>query len=76
MPNMRNYWTQWRPDGKWEAKLEGSARASRVTYTQTDGWSHSRQMAAQTKGTAFLKDFDFRIHECSTYGNDPFLPKG
>ena len=53
MPNKRNYWTQLRPDGKWESKREGATRASRVTDTQADAWSHSRQRAAQAKGEAF-----------------------
>ncbi|WP_265519232.1 DUF2188 domain-containing protein [Nitratireductor luteus] len=40
MPDTKNYWTQQRPDGKWESKREGAARASKVTTTQADAWSH------------------------------------
>lgn len=36
MPDNKNYWTQQRPDGKWESKREGASRASKVTNTQAD----------------------------------------
>ena len=75
MPNGKSYWTQQRPDGKWESKCEGTSRASKVTDRQADTWSHSKQQAAKTKGEAFLKGRDGRIREHNTYGKDPFPPK-
>lgn len=40
MPNRKNYWTQKRPDGRWESKGEGDSRASKVTDTQAEGINH------------------------------------
>ncbi len=76
MPDKKNFWTQKRPDGKWESKREGVSRASKVTNTQADAWTHSREKAAETQGEAFLKGRDGKIRERNTYGKDPFPPKG
>jgi len=76
MPNEKNYWTQQRPDGKWESKREGADRASKVTDTQGEAWKHSKQRAADTKGEALLKGRDGKIRERNTYGKDPYPPKG
>lgn len=76
MPNRKNYWTQQRPDGKWESKAEGAKRASKVTDTQAEAWAHSRQKAAEKKGEAYLKGRDGKIRERNTYGKDPYPPKG
>lgn len=76
MPDEKNYWTQQRPDGKWESKREGADRASKVTDTQAEAWKHSKQRAAGTKGEALLKGRDGKIRERNTYGKDPYPPKG
>ena len=76
MPDDKNYWTQQRPDGKWESKREGADRASKVTDTQAGAWTHSKQRAADTKGEALLKGRDGKIRERNTYGKDPYPPKG
>ncbi|QIK40912.1 MULTISPECIES: DUF2188 domain-containing protein [Rhodobacterales] len=76
MPDKKNYWTQQRPDGKWESKREGASRASKVTNTQADAWTHSRQKATESQGEAFLKGRDGKIRDRNTYGKDPFPPKG
>lgn len=66
MPDEKNYWTQQRPDGKWESKREGADRASKVTDTQAEAWAHSKQRAADTKGEALLKGRDGKIRERNT----------
>ena len=76
MPNKKNYWTQQRPDGKWESKREGASRAGKVTETQSDAWAHSRKKASEDKGEALLKGRDGKVRERSTYGNDKYPPKG
>ncbi len=76
MPDEKNYWTQQRPDGKWESKREGADRASKVTDTQAEAWKHSKQRAADTKGEALLKGRDGKIRGRNTYGKDPYPPKG
>jgi hypothetical protein len=76
MPDKKNYWTQQRPDGKWEVKREGAKRASKVTDTQAEAWVYSREKATETKGEAYLKGRDGKIRERNTYGKDPHPPKG
>ncbi len=76
MPNQKNYWTQKRPDGRWESKGEGDSRASKVTDTQAEAWEHSRHMARQGGGEAFLKGCDGKIRERNSYGSDPHPPEG
>lgn len=76
MPDKKNYWTQQRPDGKWESKREGADRATKVTDTQAEAWSHSKQRAAEIKGEALLKGRDGKIRERNTYGKGPYPPKG
>jgi hypothetical protein len=76
MPDKKKYWTQQRPDGKWESKREGADRATKITSTQTEAWTHSKQSAAETKGEALLKGRDGKIRDRSSYGNDPYPPKG
>jgi hypothetical protein len=76
MADEKNYWTQQREDGKWEAKREGSSRASKVTDTQAAAWAYSRGKAKDSGGEAFLKGRDGKIRERNTYGDDPSSPKG
>ncbi|WP_238371266.1 DUF2188 domain-containing protein [Heliomarina baculiformis] len=76
MPNKDNYWTQKRPDGRWESKREGAERASKVTATQAEAWDASKNFAKQNDGEAILKGRDGRIRDRNTYGNDPYPPKG
>ena len=76
MVNDKNYWTQQRPDGKWESKREGGERASKVTETQADAWDYSKSKAKVSGGEAFLKGRDGKIRGRNTYGKDPHPPKG
>ncbi|MEM9740975.1 MAG: DUF2188 domain-containing protein [Pseudomonadota bacterium] len=76
MADKRDYWTQKRPDGKWESKREGSDRASKVTGTQAEAWEYSKQKARENKGEAYLKGENGRIRERNTYGYDPRRSKG
>ncbi len=76
MADDKNYWTQQRPDGKWESKREGGERASKVTENQAEAWDYSKSKAKESGGEAFLKGRDGKIRERNTYGKDPYPPKG
>ena len=76
MADKRDYWTQQRPDGKWETKHEGASRASGVFETQAEAWSRSKDLARDKSGEAYLKGRDGQIRERNTYGNDPKNIKG
>lgn len=71
-----NYWTQQRPDGKWETKKQGAARAAYVGDRQDDAWQKNKELAKKTGGEAYLKGRDGKIRERNTYGKDPYPPKG
>ena len=76
MADHKNYWTQQRPDGKWESKRGGSDRASKVTETQAEAWACSKSKAKGSGGEAFLKGRDSEIRERNTCGKDTYPPKG
>lgn len=76
MADDKNYWTQQRPDRKWESKREGGERASEVTETQAEAWDYSKSKAKESGCEAFLKGRDGKIRERNTYGKDPYPPKG
>jgi hypothetical protein len=76
MADDKNYWTQQRPDGKWESKRGGGKRASKVTETQAEAWRYSQSKAKESGGEAFLKGRDDKIRARNTYGKDPYPPKG
>lgn len=76
MSNRKNFWTQKRPDGKWETKREGSEKASKITTTQEESWKYTREKARAEGGEAFLKNAQGQIRERNTYGKDPHPPKG
>jgi hypothetical protein len=74
--NKNNFYTQLRADGKWESKREGADRASIITDTQAEAWDYSKQHAKEEKGEAILKNCHGEIRDRSTYGKDPYPPKG
>jgi len=76
MADEHDYWTQKRPDGRWESKREGAKRASKVTDTQVEAWAFSKNQARDNKGEAYLKNEQGKIRERNTYGNDPRKTKG
>jgi len=76
MADRRDYWTQQRPDGLWEAKHEGAARASGVFKTQAEAWNRSKDLARGQQGEAYLKGCNGQIRERNTYGTDPRRTKG
>ncbi|MEL7299863.1 MAG: DUF2188 domain-containing protein [Pseudomonadota bacterium] len=76
MADKRDFWTQQRPDGKWETKQEGASRASKVTSTQAESWEYSKSRAREAGGEAYLKGENGQIRERNTYGRDPRNIKG
>lgn len=76
MAYKKNYWTQQRKDGKWEAKREGTSRVSTDTESQAEAWAYPKGSANASGGEAFLTGRDEKIRERNTYGDDPSPPKG
>lgn len=62
--------------GKWAVRKAGSARASSTHETQREAIDAARS-AARNQGTElYIHGRDGRIRERSTFGKDPFPPKG
>jgi len=76
MPNKKNFWTQQRPDNKWDTQQEGGGRASKVFDTQAESWDYTKQRAKEAHGEAFLKGRDNQIRDRNTFGHDPEKSKG
>lgn len=65
------------PNGsKWSVRRAGASRASGTFDTQKEAIRHGRDVAENQKTELFIHGRDGRIRERSSYGDDPFPPKG
>jgi hypothetical protein len=60
----------------WQVKGEGNKRATVVTRTQSEAIQICKKAAKAQKGEMFIHNKQGQIRERSSYGNDPFPPKG
>ena len=65
-----------RSTGGWQVKAEGNQRATAITNTQSDAIKIAREIARNQHSELFIHGKDNTIRERSSYGNDPFPPKG
>lgn len=63
------------PDG-WAVRGEGNERATSVHSTQREAIDAGRSIARNQGSELLVHGENGRIRERSTYGNDPFPPKG
>ncbi len=64
-----------RPDGKWQAKTEGSSKAAKVTKTQKQAIDVGRIIAKNNRSELVIHRTNGRIRDKDSYGNDPNPPK-
>lgn len=64
------------PDGGWQVKGEGNAKATVRTDTQAEAITVAREIARNQESELFIHGLDGRIRERDSYGNDPYPPKG
>lgn len=64
------------PDGGWQVKGAGNARATARTTTQREAAEIARGIAQNQKSERIIHGIDGRIRAKDSYGNDPFPPKG
>ena len=77
MSKRMKYHVTKRPDGQWQTKAEGGARASAVATTKAEVVDRARDLAkAQPLGQVVIHKSDGQIQTEHTYGKDPFPPKG
>lgn len=61
---------------KWSVRRAGASRASAVYGTQREAIEAARDLARRQKTELYIHGSDGRIRERSSYGNDPYPPKG
>ncbi len=65
-----------RHDGNWQVKGAGNSKATVITSTQKEAIKIATNIARNQKSELVVHGLDGRIREKSSYGNDPFPPKG
>ena len=63
-------------DGKWAVRKEGAERVTRRYETQREAIDAAREIARRQRTEVYVHGRDSRIRERSSYGKDPFPPKG
>lgn len=64
------------PDGGWQVKGEGNSKATARTNTQAEAISKAREIAQNQNSEMFIHGTNGQIRERSSFGNDPYPPKG
>jgi hypothetical protein len=62
--------------GKWGVLSAGASRASSLHTTQDEAIATARDIARSRGTELYIHDRDGRIREKSSFGHDPFPPKG
>jgi len=65
-----------RSDGRWQVKGEGNSKATYVADTQAEAISKAKRIAKSYESELFIHGRNSKIRDRSSYGNDPFPPKG
>ena len=60
----------------WAVKGAGNQRASSVHPTQSDAIAAARDTAVKGRSEVLIHGRDGQIRDRSTYGKDPYPPKG
>lgn len=63
-------------NGGWQVKGEGNSKATVVVNTQTKAAQIGREIARNQGSELFIHNKHGQIRERSSYGNDPYPPKG
>ena len=64
------------PGGGWQNKVEGNKRASNTAPTKAEAQAKGREMAKERHTEHKIQNRKGQISERSSYGGDPYPPKG
>ena len=64
------------PQGGWQVKGAGNQRATVRTDTQAQAKAIARNIARNNRAELIVQGTNGRIRAKSSYGNDPYPPKG
>ena len=62
--------------GKWSVRTAGAQRASGTYETQAEAINKGREIAKKQGSELYVHGRDGRIRERSSFGKDPYPPKG
>lgn len=63
-------------NGRWSVRGEGNSRVTQTFKTQREAIEHARGIAIKQKSELFIHNRHGQFRERSSYGNDPYPPKG
>ena len=63
-------------NGQWGLRGAGNSRVTRTFGTQREAINYGRQVAINQESELLIHNRQGRIRERSSYGNDPYPPKG
>ncbi|WP_090595644.1 DUF2188 domain-containing protein [Pelagibacterium luteolum] len=64
------------PTKGWQTKSGGASRAGSLHPTQTAAYAQARKQAIRTGAEVVIHRPNGQIRDSSSFGNDPFPPKG
>ena len=64
------------PDGGWQVKGEGNAKATARTDTQQEAIEIARKIARNQGSEVVIHRPNGQIRDKDSHGNDPYPPKG
>ncbi|MDC7770351.1 DUF2188 domain-containing protein [Priestia megaterium] len=64
------------PDGGWQVKGAGNSKSTSRHNTQKQAIDAAKQTAKNQKSELFIHKPNGQIRDRSSYGNDPYPPKG
>ncbi|MEH3116167.1 MAG: DUF2188 domain-containing protein [Methylorubrum populi] len=62
--------------GKWKVRKAGATRASAVFDTQHEAIVRASEIARSQQAELYIHGQDGRIRQKTSFGNDPYPPKG
>ena len=64
------------PGGGWQVKGARNSKATKITKTQSEAIKLAKNIAKNQQSELFIHNQKGQIRERSSYGNDPFPPRG